>query len=162
MFLDILELGIKKTKKEELFRENCFKNVVSEIHKMDLFCPYDPPKIRNMCKLRHKVCNGSILLPWSPNFQNYFFKSIFADILSHCFTNLRPHNQNSFFYTILFSIPSSGISTNMCKWRQKLQNIEKSVGPPFTWWNEAWYNLLAYSYDKTYKLKFWHISNFYT
>ena len=26
-------------------KKSCFESVVSEIHKKNLFCPYDPPKI---------------------------------------------------------------------------------------------------------------------
>ena len=29
-----------------IFREICLENMVSEIHKNDLFCPYNPPKIK--------------------------------------------------------------------------------------------------------------------
>ena len=57
---------------------------------------------RNMCKWRHKVRNGTILPHWSTHFQNNFFLSNFTDNLSHFFTNLRPHNQNSFFLQISF------------------------------------------------------------
>ena len=44
MFLDILKFREGKEKKK-LFSENCFKNVVSEIQKKNLFCPQNPPKI---------------------------------------------------------------------------------------------------------------------
>ena len=44
MFLDILEFEIENIK---TFWENCFENMLSEIHKNDLFCFYNPPKIRN-------------------------------------------------------------------------------------------------------------------
>ena len=92
---------------------------------------------RNMCKWRHKVRNGPSLPPWSPNVLNYFFNVYLRTIF---FTNLRPHHQNSFFYTfVLFSIPSSRYSTNMSKWPHKFQSVKQSVGPPLTWWNEAWY-----------------------
>ena len=37
--------GVKNTKKN---RENCFKNVVSEIYKKNEFCPQNPPKIVNV------------------------------------------------------------------------------------------------------------------
>ena len=39
---------------------------------------------RNMCKWRHKVRNGPILPPWSPNFWEFFI-SIFTDSVSHFF-----------------------------------------------------------------------------
>ena len=45
MFLDIWEIGIKKQKK--ILRENCCENVVLEIDKNYLFCPYNLPKIRS-------------------------------------------------------------------------------------------------------------------
>ena len=134
---------------KKMFRETFFENLISEVHKKDLFCPYSPPKIRNdfkflvfsffsfctfflkvilwahnfcltylrphfqnrfpnfffvlfcslnskmsrnMCKWRHKVRKDSILCPWSSNFWNNFFLSIFSDNLSHFFTNLRSHN----------------------------------------------------------------------
>ena len=43
--LDILDFGIERRRK--FFKENCFEIVVSENHKNDLFCPYNPPKILN-------------------------------------------------------------------------------------------------------------------
>ena len=46
MFLDILELGMENNKKK-IVRENGFEIFVAEIHRKDLFCPYNPPKIRN-------------------------------------------------------------------------------------------------------------------
>ena len=133
--------------------------MVSEIHKNDLFCPYNPPKIRNafiffrfllflvlalfskssfmdtsafffdksettfskhcfliflflfcnlnskiswnMCTWRHKVCKGPMLPHQSPNFWNYFF-SVYIYGQKTFFTNLQPHNQNSFFLHIFF------------------------------------------------------------
>ena len=45
MFLDILEFAIEE---EEKNRGNGFESVVSEIHKKNLFCPYNPPKIRSV------------------------------------------------------------------------------------------------------------------
>ena len=42
-----------------------------------------------------------ILLQWSSNFQNNFCLSKFANNLGHFVTNLRPHNQNSFFNIFL-------------------------------------------------------------
>ena len=95
---------------------------------------------RKMCKWCHKVRNGPILSPWSPNIWNYVFQSIFINNLGR-FSQIWDYIiKTVFFYTIvcLISIPSSRISRNMWKWRHKLQNVKKSVGPPFTWWNEAW------------------------
>ena len=103
-----------------------------------LSCNLHSKMSRNMCIWSHKVCNGPILPPWSPNFEIIFFK-IYLRTIQAIFSQIWgwPQNQHSFFSTqfVLFSIPSSRISRKMCKWGHKLQ---KSVGPPFTWWNEAW------------------------
>ena len=45
MVLDILELVIEN--KHKIYIKNCLKIMVLEIHKNDLFCPYNPPKNRN-------------------------------------------------------------------------------------------------------------------
>ena len=88
---------------------------------------------RNMCKWRHKVRNSQILPPWSPNYLNFFsskyiygkFKPSFLQIWEQIIKTV-------FFYGFfLFSIPSSRISRNMCKWRNKLQNVKKGRWSPF-------------------------------
>ena len=43
MFFDILDFRVENNKK--LFRENCFENLVSEIHKKNKLRPQNPPKI---------------------------------------------------------------------------------------------------------------------
>ena len=42
MFLEIFKIGV--TNKTKIYRENCFNNVVSEIHKKNLFCPQNKTK----------------------------------------------------------------------------------------------------------------------
>ena len=119
-------------------RDHLFKTVFPKF--FCLFCNLNSKMSRNICKWRQKLRNGPILPPWSPNIWNYVFLSIFMDHLSN-FSPIWDHIIKTVFSTqfVMFSIPISRISRNMCKWRQKLQNIKKSVGPPFTWWNEAWY-----------------------
>ena len=46
MFLDFFEFKVEN--KQQLFRENCFDNVVSESYQKNLFGPQNPPKIVNV------------------------------------------------------------------------------------------------------------------
>ena len=43
MFFDIIDFRVENNKK--LFWENCFENLVSEIHKKNKLRPQNPPKI---------------------------------------------------------------------------------------------------------------------
>ena len=45
--LKIWTRNLNRKKKEKIFRENCFENVVSKIHKNYQFCPNNLPKIGN-------------------------------------------------------------------------------------------------------------------
>ena len=81
-----------------------------------LFCNLHSKMSRNMCKWHHKVRIGPILPPWSLKFRIYVFQSLFNDNLSHFFKKFRPHNQNSFFYTVFLFVFYS-----------KLQDIYKHV-----------------------------------
>ena len=51
-------------------------------------------------------------------------------------TNLRPHYQNSSFYTFSSSTLSSKMSRNMCKLLHKLCNAKNGVALRFTCQNE--------------------------
>ena len=67
---------------------------------------------------------------------HFIFKVILWTI-SAIFIQIWDHFIKTVFPTqfLLFSFPSSRIS----RWRHKLENVKKSIGPPFTWWNEAWF-----------------------
>ena len=97
------------------------------------------------CILRHKLRNGKNLPPWSQNLRNDCFLNIFMDYLGHLSTNLKPHDQNSFFlkfFSSSFSNLSYRMSRNMCKLRHKLRNAKKAVGPTFIRQNVPWFNLV--------------------
>ena len=73
-------------------------------------------------------------------FKKKILKYIFRQI-EQFFLQIWDHIIKTVLYTIflcVFSILNSRISKHICKWRHKLQNIKKSVGSFFTWWNEAW------------------------
>ena len=104
---------------QTFFRENCFENVVSEIHKNDLFCPYNPPKIRNdfMFAIFFYIYIFFFLV------FAIFSKSNFLDRLDFFLTNLTPHFQNSFPHRFFwFCNLHSKMSKNMCKWSHKVCN----------------------------------------
>ena len=103
-----------------------------------LFSTLNPKMTKTMCKWCHKVRNGQNLPNKSPNFRNFFFQSNFSDKLGHFSTSLTPYYQNSFFFNFLLAL-SSRMSRNMCIWLHKLCNAKISVGPTYTWSNEAWY-----------------------
>ena len=90
--------ALNKTKK--FCKVNCYRNVVSKIHKNYLFCPYNPPKIRNAFMfVSFQLFLIFALLSKRSFVETYFF-----------FTNLRPHFQNnlpySFFCSAIYTLHS--------------------------------------------------------
>ena len=107
-----------------LFRENCFQNVVSEIHKNDWFVPILRQRLETLlCFFLKKFSNSS-----------------FVDTSAFFLTNPRPNFQDSqfspnvFFCFVIYTLKcletcvngiiKCRISRNMCKRGDKLQNIK--------------------------------------
>ena len=106
MFLDMLELRIERKKN------------VSEIHKNDLFCPYNLPKISNtfMFFCLFVFSHFFLVVLWTH--QPFFDKS--ETTFSKPF----------FLFFVLFCNLHSKMSRNMCKWHHKVRN-----GPILPTWS---------------------------
>ena len=87
-----------------MFKEKCFKNLVSEIHKKYWFCPYTPPKTVDAFCLNF--------------FLRFFSKSSFVDTWAICSQIWDYISLNMFF---LFSTRDSKMSRNMSKLRHKVR-----------------------------------------